>query len=85
LQPSWKASPLLFLSIAVDSKVADTPTRRHADTPTRPHVSPDTGTFRSVAVPVVNIRHVNMTMPHWRVAMPMRMRLSWWIGRQMVV
>jgi hypothetical protein len=37
LQPSWKASPLLFLSIAVDSKVADTPTRRHAYTPTRRH------------------------------------------------
>jgi hypothetical protein len=34
---------------------------------------------------VVNIRHVNMTMHYWLVPVPMRMRLSWWIGWQMVV
>jgi hypothetical protein len=88
LPPSWKASPFLFLIAAVEGKID---TRRHADTPTRflsrrqVSAHADTDTLPSVVVAVVNIRHVNMTMHYWLVPVPMRMRLSWWIGRQMVV
>ena len=79
MQPSWKASPLLFLSAAIDGKI-DTHQPANTFSPT-----PTLTLSGSVVVAVVNIRHVNMTMHYWLVPVPMRIRLSWWIGRQMVV
>jgi hypothetical protein len=68
----------LFLSAAVDGKID---ARQHVSS----HARADTDTSGSVVMAVVNIRQVNMTMHYWLMPVPMRMRLSWWIGRQMVV